>query len=100
VLRAGAELTWQAGPLKKGPGLCHGTAGNGYALLKAFERTGDELWLERARRFASHALEQARRARLARGHGRYSLWTGDVGLAVYLRDCMSGEPLFPSVDVF
>ncbi|MCP4476377.1 MAG: hypothetical protein GY821_17815 [Gammaproteobacteria bacterium] len=29
-----ANLIWQAGPLKKPWGLCHGTAGNGYALLK------------------------------------------------------------------
>ena len=26
---AGAELTWRAGPLRKGANLCHGTAGNG-----------------------------------------------------------------------
>ncbi len=52
LLVAGGELTWQAGPLAKGAGLCHGTAGNGYAFLKLFERTGDELWLERARAFA------------------------------------------------
>lgn len=30
---AGGELTWRAGPLAKGPGLCHGTAGNAYAFL-------------------------------------------------------------------
>ena len=33
LLLGGAELTWRAGPLKKGSNLCHGTAGNGYALL-------------------------------------------------------------------
>ena len=63
LLLAGAELVWQAGPhsLEKGAGICHGTAGNGYALLKAFARTGDEHWLERARRFAVHALGQVGR---------------------------------------
>ena len=63
LLLAGAELTWQAGAQReeKGAGLCHGTAGNGYALLKTFGRTGDERWLERARRFAVHALAQAQR---------------------------------------
>ena len=30
---AGGELTWRAGPLAKGYGLCHGTAGNAYAFL-------------------------------------------------------------------
>ena len=49
LLLEGGELTWLAGPLRKGAGLCHGTAGNGYAFLKLLERTGDELWLERAR---------------------------------------------------
>ena len=67
LLLAGAELVWQAGPptLEKGAGICHGTAGNGYALLAAFERTGDELWLDRARRFAAHALGQVERRRRA-----------------------------------
>ena len=45
----------------KGSGICHGTAGNGHAFLKVFERTGDELWLDRARRFAVHAVEQVER---------------------------------------
>jgi len=39
---AGGELTWRAGPLRKGANLCHGTAGNGYAFLALLERTGDE----------------------------------------------------------
>ena len=58
LVLAGAELTWRAGAHReqKGAGICHGTAGNGYALLAAFDRTGDELWLDRARRFAVHAL--------------------------------------------
>jgi hypothetical protein len=96
LLLAGAELTWQAGPpgMEKGSGICHGTAGNGYAFLKAFERTGDELWLERARRFAVHALGQVER----RGHGRYSLWTGDVGVALYAAACLEGRTDYPVVD--
>jgi hypothetical protein len=28
-----AVVTWRAGPLTKGAGLCHGTGGNGYAFL-------------------------------------------------------------------
>ena len=96
LLLAGAELTWQAGPpgMEKGPAICHGTAGNGYAFLKAFERTGDELWLDRARRFAVHALGQVAR----RGHGRYSLWTGDVGAALYAADCLEARAAYPVLD--
>ena len=71
---------------RRAPAICHGTAGNGYALLTAFERTGDERWLERARRFAVHALAQVRRQRAARGRGRYSLFTGDLGVAAVPRE--------------
>jgi len=28
------------------------------------------------------------------------LWTGDIGLAVYLWDCLTAEPQFPTIDVF
>jgi hypothetical protein len=96
LLLAGAELTWQAGPhgMEKGPGICHGTAGNGYALLKAFARTGDERWLDRARRFAVHALEQVER----RGRGRYALFTGDVGVALFAADCLDARAAYPLVD--
>ena len=87
LLLGGAQLVWDAGPLgdEKGFGLCHGTAGNGYALLKTFERTGDELWLERARAFAVHALEQAERM-----PARYTLFTGGVGTALFVADCIDG----------
>jgi hypothetical protein len=97
LLRAGGELTWRAGPLVNGPGLCHGTAGNGYAFLALLERTGDELWLERARVFAMHAAAQVVCARETHGRGRFSLWTGDPGTALYLADCLAGggEPPLP-----
>ena len=100
LLIAGGTLTWSAGPLAKGSNLCHGTGGNGYAFLKLYRRTRDARWLQRARAFAMTAISQCREARLRYGRGRYSLWTGDLGLAVYLRDCLSGEPAFPTVDIF
>ena len=95
LLLAGAELTWRAGAhgAEKGFGLCHGTAGNGYALLKTFARTGDELWLERARRFAVHALRQVEAS-----PGRYSLFTGGVGVALFAADCLDAEARFPVLD--
>ena len=92
---AGGELTWLAGPLKKGAGLCHGTAGNGYAFLALLARTGDELWLERARAFAMHAAAQMEHSRSAYGRGRYTLWTGDLGTALYLADCVDGGGASP-----
>lgn len=97
LLLAGAELVWRAGPhgAEKGSCLCHGTAGNGYALLKAFARTGDERWLERARRFAVHALEQC-----AAGPGRFSLWTGDLGVALFAADCIATRAAYPVVETW
>ena len=101
LLLAGAELIWQAGAHRdeKGHGLCHGTSGNGFALLKAFARTGDERWLERARRFAVHALGQAERLRTASGVGRYSLWTGDVGTALFAAACLDVDARYPIIDI-
>jgi Lanthionine synthetase C-like protein len=95
LLLAGAELTWRAGAHReeKGPGLCHGTAGNGFALLKTFERTGDEAWLERARRFAVHALAQTKA-----GPSRYSLFTGGVGVALFAAACLDADARFPILD--
>jgi hypothetical protein len=99
ALSAG-ELTWRAGPLRKGPGLCHGTAGNGFAFLKVHELTDDERWLDRARRFAMHAIRQVEQERAEVGRGRYTLWTGDVGVAIFLRACLDGRGAFPTFDDF
>ena len=102
LLLAGAELIWHAGAHddEKGHSLCHGTSGNGFALLKAFARTGDERWLERARRFAVHALAQAKRIATANGRGHYSLFTGDVGTALFAAACLDLDARFPVIDVF
>ncbi len=95
---AGGELIWRAGPLRKGPSLCHGTAGNGFAFLKLFALTADERWLDRARRFAMHAIEQVQHQRAQFGRGRYTLWTGDVGVALYVRACIRADAKFPTID--
>ncbi len=100
ILERGGELTWQAGPLRKGSNLCHGTGGNGYAFLKLFIRTGNEMWLERARAFAMHSIEQYRLSKRLYGQIRYPLWTGDLGLAIYLWDCLQAQAKFPTIDVF
>ena len=98
LLVAGGELVWRAGPLVKGPGLCHGTAGNGYAFLKLFQRTGDELWLARARAFAVHAADQVEHNRRTYGRGRYTLWTGDLGTAMFLQSCIAANAELPTLD--
>ena len=101
LLHQTAELVWQAGPLTKGANICHGTAGNGYAFLYLYNRTGDSVWLNRARKFAMHAIEQCQTDRLHYGQGRYTLWTGDAGLAIYLHHCLyPAEAAIPGLDLF
>jgi hypothetical protein len=91
LLLAGGELVWHAGPLKKGAGLCHGTAGNGWAFLKLLKRTRDRKWLDRARRFAMHAIEQRT--------GERGLFEGDLGVALYVRACIDVDHRWPLLDV-
>ncbi|MFT3809492.1 MAG: LanC-like protein [Micropepsaceae bacterium] len=62
LLTGAGDLIWRAGPLAKGAGLCHGTAGNGYAFLALFRRTGDEI-LARPRPRLRHARPWAKRGR-------------------------------------
>ena len=100
LLVAAGETVWTAGPLTKGSNLCHGTGGNGYSFLKLYRRTQHSLWLNRARSFAMHGLAQTDEAAARYGQSRYSLWTGDLGFAIYLWDCLRAEAEFPTLDVF
>lgn len=99
LLLGAGELTWHAGPLTKGVAFCHGTAGSAMALLKLWRRTGDARWLDRARAMAMHALGQSEADRGQYGRRRYSLWTGDLGLACVLWACVQGSDGFPTLDV-
>ncbi|KYF73825.1 lanthionine synthetase C family protein [Sorangium cellulosum] len=99
LLIRGARLIVAVGPLEKGVALCHGTDGNGAALLEVHRRTGDAFWLERAREFAMWALAQSEAEFNRVGQWRYSLWTGDAGLACYLIDCLDGRSRgMPGID--
>jgi hypothetical protein len=98
LLLAAGRLVWQAGPFRDEPGLCHGTAGNAYALLALWRRTGDEQWLERAQAFAQHAATQVEQRAARLGHGRHSLFTGDEGVALCLAACRTGDERLPIAD--
>jgi hypothetical protein len=79
--------------------LQRGSAGNGYAFLALYRRTGQPLWLDRARAFAMHAIAQRDRMLQQHGQGRYTLWTGGPGLAVHLWHCLQGAGGMPGLDV-
>jgi hypothetical protein len=97
-LLAAGRLVWEAGPIRDAPGLCHGTAGNAYALLGLWRRTGDDLWLERARAFAMHAAAQSEARAGSVGRGWHSLYTGDEGVALCLAACLDGDARMPISD--
>ncbi len=99
MLNAG-ELIWKAGPLAKGAGFCHGTSGNGWAFLKLFEATKNEMWLDRAKTFAACAVKQSEQRTLDYGDRRYSLWTGDHGVAFFTDACVSHSFSIPGLERF
>jgi hypothetical protein len=71
------------------------------SLSFLYKRTGNSFWLDRARKFAIHAVEQCKKDRLHYGQGRYTLWTGDAGLAIYLHHCLYPEnAAIPGLDLF
>jgi len=98
LLEAGGEGIWRAGPLRKGPTLCHGTAGNGFALLRLAWRTGDGRWRSRAESFAAHAIEQVARWRGTFGIPAFSLWTGELGVALYVDAVLRNDPSILTLD--
>jgi hypothetical protein len=98
LLLAGGRLVREAGPIRDAPGLCHGTAGNAFALLALWERTGDEQWLDRARAFAKHAALQSEERTARLGYGHHSLFTGDEGVAICLAACIEADAEFPVAD--
>lgn len=100
ILINAGNLIWQAGPLKKPWGLCHGTAGNGYAFLKLYKLTGDKIWYERALQFAVHAIHQYETMRDHYACIRTDAWCGDLGLALYLQDCIDQRDKFLMMDYF
>ncbi|MCD0418360.1 LanC-like protein [Rubrivivax sp. JA1024] len=100
LLLAAGEAVWLAGPLSKGPSLCHGTAGNALALLRLAERSGDDRWRERGLAMLAHAAAQVEAAREHYGRGRPSLWTGDLGVAWVLAEALAGRARLPLLDVF
>lgn len=99
-IKAG-EVVWNKGLLRKGPGICHGVAGNGYVFLLLFRLTGDEKYLHRANLFAAFMTtdEFLRDARLP--DNQESLYEGTAGTVCYLADLLAPDKAaFPFQNVF
>merc|ERR1719206_117052 len=79
------EVIWRRGLLKKGSGLCHGVAGNGYTFLHLYQATGEELWLYRATMFGQWTTELVRRDQIIPDRP-LSLFEGIAGAVYFLHD--------------
>ena len=90
-LDAAAERVWRAGLLRKGLGLCHGIAGNAYALLAHWRATGDAAWLRRAAAFAAFGAEHVAALEGVPDHP-HSLYEGLAGFGCLLCDLLGGQP--------
>jgi len=83
--RRAGEVVWQRGLLRKGPGLCHGVAGNGYALLHLYQVTEDDVWLYRAASFGEWLTELVRPEQNIPDRP-LSLFEGIAGAVHFLQD--------------
>jgi len=93
--RRAGEAVWSRGLLKKGSGLCHGVAGNGYTFLHLYQATGEEVWLYRAAMFGQWTTELVRRDQVIPDRP-LSLFEGIAGAVYFLHDLQDpGKAKFP-----
>jgi lantibiotic modifying enzyme len=111
AIKAGEDI-WKRGLIKKGYGLCHGVAGNGYSFLALFNTTGEQVWLNKAIKFAEtiafdtnfHEIVQnyddPQRYQVGVPDHPFSLMEGAAGTICYLIDCLNPlSALFPAYDI-
>lgn len=95
------DLIWRKGLLKKGPGICHGVAGNGYAFLLLYRLTKDEQFLHKAYLFANFMLSDDFKRNARMPDAPFSLYEGLAGTACFFIDLMQPhKAAFPFMDVF
>jgi len=99
ALKAGNQV-WERGLLKKGNGLCHGTAGNGYSLLALYNMTGDKMWLYRAASFADWCCGRLSDQNMTLADRPLSLFEGLAGTAYFIHDMITpAEAKLPALIV-
>lgn len=93
------DLIWQSGLLRKGPGICHGIGGNGYAHLLLYRLTLDPKYLYRANKFAEFLTTDEFKIGARTPDSPYSLFEGLGGTVCFLIDLIDPSnaeyPLFP-----
>lgn len=94
------DVVWNKGLLKKGPGICHGIAGNAYVFLLLYRLTDHHKHLHRAIQFANFLTSDE--FKQTRTPDRpLSLYEGLAGTVCFLADLLLPEKAhFPFFDVF
>ncbi|GAB0095874.1 LanC-like protein 3 homolog [Sergentomyia squamirostris] len=96
-----AELVWKKGLLRKGPGICHGVAGNGYVFLLLYQLTKDSVYLYRASKFAEFLSDRNFRREARTPDRPFSLYEGLAGTVCFLADLLEPEKAsFPFMEVY
>lgn len=96
-----AELTWQRGLLRKGPGICHGIAGSGYVFLLLYRLTKEDLYLYRAQKFAEFMQTEEFQKEARTPDSPFSLYEGLSGTVCFYADLLKPSmAAFPFFDVF
>ncbi|KAG4075003.1 hypothetical protein HA402_014582 [Bradysia odoriphaga] len=99
--RRAADLIWHYGLLRKGPGICHGVAGNGYAFLIMYRLTGEVRYMHRATKFAEFLKSSEFLQRSRTPDCPFSLYEGLAGTVCFLIDLLEPQrSCFPFMDVF
>lgn len=95
------DLIWHKGLLKKGPGICHGVAGNGYGFLIMYRLTDDIKYLYRAKCFYEFLDTDTFRNNARTPDNPCSLYEGTAGTVCYLADLICPQQaVFPFSDIF
>ncbi len=96
AIRCG-KVIWEKGLLVKGPGICHGIAGNAYAFILLYRLTGLRKYIYKANKFAAFTyFEEFKAERDRPDYPQYSLFEGQAGLCCLLSDLLNLEDaMFP-----
>ncbi len=98
--RRAAGHVWRYGLLRKGNGICHGVAGNGYAFLSLHRTTGEEAQLDRALHFARACWSDRVAREQSPPDHPWSLYEGRMGTLCFHLDCCDpARARFPAFEV-
>jgi len=85
------ECIWQKGLLRKGPSICHGIGGNGFAHLILYRLTKDDKYLYRAKKFAQFLQTDKFKQEARTPDTPYSLFEGFSGTVCFIIDLIDPQ---------